>query len=122
AVAEVGIFPVDAGGQFDLALFGDPGGELGHTVDRPLDLDGRLPTGPDEVTLNTAAARDLGVGVGDPLPIGTFTADDVETLVTVGEFPGFNGPEVDLRVVGVMQALDDLQGGATFAGPLGFVG
>ena len=122
AVAEVSIFPVDAGGEFDLALFGDPGGELGHTVDRPLDLDGRLPTGPDEVTLNTAAARDLGVGVGDPLPIGTFTADDVETLVTVGEFPGFNGPEVDLRVVGVMQALDDLQGGATFAGPLGFVG
>ena len=124
AMAVVGIFPVDAGGDFDLALFGDPDGALGQTIDRPIAVDGRLPAAgaADEVTLNAAAASDLGVGVGDPLPIETFDAEDLELLVTEGQFNGFNGPHLDLRVVGVMRTLDDLQGGATFAGPLGLVG
>jgi hypothetical protein len=122
--AEVGIYPVDAGGEYDLALFGDPEGAMGHTIDRPVAVRGRLPAAgaADEVALNEAGARVLGLDVGDPLPVGTFTAEDVDLLVSEGAFNGFNGPRLDLRVVGVMRTLDDLQGGATFAGPLGLVG
>ena len=123
-LARVQTFVVDGGGDFDLTLVGDPDGRRAVTMDRPIALTGRLPApdAPDEVALNEIAARSLGLGVGDQLSLGTFSPDDVRALMTSDDFQGFNGPELDLRVVGVMRQLEDLQGGDTFAGPQALVG
>ncbi|MET0665705.1 MAG: FtsX-like permease family protein [Acidimicrobiales bacterium] len=123
-LARVRTFVVDGGGDFDLALVGDPDGRRGVTMDRPVALTGRLPApdAPDEVALNENAAESLGLGVGDRLSLGTFSPDDVQALLTSDDFRGFNGPELDLQVVGVMRQLEDLQGGDTFAGPQALVG
>jgi cell division protein FtsX len=120
-LARVRAFPVDAGGDYDLTLLGDPDGRLGRTIDRPVDVEGSLPSGPDEVALNEFAAEQLDVAVGDTVSTGTFAADDIEAIMFGEQFPGFNGPALDLRVVGIARSLQDLQGGDTSAGPTGLV-
>jgi hypothetical protein len=124
AAASVSIVPVDGGGEFDLVLIGDPDGVLSRDIDRPLRIRGRLPAAdaPDEVTLNETAAHDLGLDLGDDLHLGTFSQEDLDALLQEGTFNGFNGTPLDLRVVGVMEALDGLQGGVVFAGPVAQVG
>lgn len=124
-LARVRTFVVDGGGgDFDLTLIGDPDGRRGVTMDQPIALTGRIPApdAPDEVALNEIAAESLGLEVGDRLPLGTFSPDDVRAVMESDDFQGFNGPELDLRVVGVMRQLEDLQGGDTFAGPQALVG
>ena len=123
-LARVQTFVVDGGGDFDLTLIGDPDGRRGVSMDRPIAVEGRLPSAdaPDEVALNEFAARTLGLGVGDVLSLGTFAPEDVEALLTSDSFQGFNGPDLGLQVVGVARLLEDLQGGDTFAGPQALVG
>ncbi len=113
-----------AGGERDLSLYGDLDGSFGRALDRPIEMTGRLPAldAPDEVALNEVAASDLDLRLGDTLPVGTFTPDDLEAMLNDDGFPGFNGPELELRVVGVVRLLDDLQGGESFSGPRGLVG
>ncbi len=117
------ILPVDAGTEFDLVLHGDPDGLIGTAIDRPVSQVGRLPDPgrADEVTLNEIAADLLGVGIGDRFAVHTFAPDDIEPIISGERFPGFNGPDLDLEVVGIARTLEDLQGGETFAGPRALV-
>ena len=120
-LTRVRTFPVDAGSEFDMTLFADLDGRLGTTIDRPIAVDGSLPETADEVAVNEVLAAELDLAVGDRLPAHTFSPDDVEEIMFEGSFPGFNGPDLDLRVSGVVRSLQDLQGGDTAAGPSGMV-
>ena len=61
-LARVRTFVVDGGGDFDLALVGDPDGRRGVTMDRPVALTGRLPApdAPDEVALERERGGEPG--------------------------------------------------------------
>jgi putative ABC transport system permease protein len=112
------------GSEFDFTLRGAEDGRYATTIDRPVDLRGRLPA-PDaaeEVVLNTQAADQLELEVGDSFDVGTFAPGDVEALFNDGPFPGFNGPRLQLEVVGIARFLDDLQGGDTSINPVAVVG
>ena len=58
------------------------------------------PHAADEIALTELAARELHVSIGDHLRASTFDATDLGALGS-GKFPGFHGPPLDLRVVGV---------------------
>ncbi len=96
----------------DIAILSDPTGVWGTQLDRPRLLAGRFPhaDSPDEVLLSATAAEQTGAGVGDTLPVHTWTDNDLEQLFAPGAFPGFNGPHLDLRVVGVGRFPEDLSG------------
>ncbi len=96
----------------DIAILSDPTGVWGTRLDRPRLLAGRFPhaDSPDEVLLSSTAAEQTGAGVGDILPVHTWTDNDLERLFAPGAFPGFNGPHLDLRVVGVGRFPEDLSG------------
>jgi ABC-type lipoprotein release transport system permease subunit len=96
----------------DIALMTDRDDVYGRGIDRPRILAGRLPRAdaPNEVMLNELASRLTGFGVGDRLKVRTWSASDLEALFAGTEFPGFNGPVLDLRVVGVGRMLEELPG------------
>jgi ABC-type antimicrobial peptide transport system permease subunit len=105
----------------DFALLGDPDGRYGVAIDRPRLQAGRLPApgAIDEVLLTETAAQTYGLGVGDALAMQTFSPSDLDALVNSDEFPGFNGPELELSVVGIGTWPEELQGrvqNATLAG------
>jgi ABC-type antimicrobial peptide transport system permease subunit len=105
----------------DFALLGDPLGRYGVEIDRPRVVEGRPPdpAAIDEVMLTTSAARVFDLGTGDTMVVQTFSPDDLTSIVTGAEFPGFNGPEVELEVVGVglwPQELNDGDAPAVLAG------
>jgi hypothetical protein len=118
-------FPLESSGEedFDFVVIAGLTDDLGRTVDRPRLLTGRMPVpgAADEVVLNEIASEQMGLGVGDRFTIATFSTDDVEVLFGSGfaEFPGFNGPEIDLVVTGVGRWVDDLQGDSTQRNPQG---
>ena len=106
-------FPIsDDGSLPDLAILSDPAGDFGVTIDRVRVLEGRMPSpdAPDEVIVNELAARLLAVGPGDRLPVMTFGGDDLDILSQGTTFPGFNGPRVDLVIVGIGRTPRDLPG------------
>jgi hypothetical protein len=105
------IFPAD-GTTPDLAIMSDPTGIYGVSLDRPLILHGRLPRAdaPDEILLNELAARITGLGVGDVIEANTWSTDDLEAMFEGPDFPGFNGPTLQLRVVGVGRTPEELTG------------
>ncbi len=106
-------FPISDDGTLpDIAIMSDPAGEFGVTIDRVRVLEGRMPSpdAPDEVIVNEVAATLLGVGPGDVLPVMTWSAADLEALFQEGGFPGFNGPQVDLEIVGIGRTPRDLPG------------
>jgi hypothetical protein len=75
-------------------------GRLGYEVNRPVNLDGRLPDRdrPDEIALSTPGADAMGLGVGDRLRLLAFTSEEAPP------------DSVDARVVGVgLFANDALQ-------------
>jgi len=81
----------------DFALIGDPFGRYSTAIDRPRLVEGRLPdpASTDEVLLSQTAARTFGRSSGDTMVVQTFSPDDLTSLVTGDEFPGFNGgPEL----------------------------
>lgn len=96
----------------DLALFASPDGRWAVDIDRPVILAGRMPdpASTDEVLLNELAARRMGLAPGDSVSLATFTPEQLQTLHHGGQFSGFGGPEVTLRVVGVGRQATDLQG------------
>ena len=109
----VNAFPVGVDDSLpDIAIFSDPAGEFGVTIDRVRVLDGRMPKpdAPDEVIVNEVAATLLGVGPGDVLTVMTWSAADLEALFQDDGFPGFNGPQVDLEIVGIGRTPRDLPG------------
>ena len=105
-----------------LELVSDPEGALGTSVDRERVLRGRLP-GPDsadEVLINELAAELLGVDVGGTVSVRTWSYDDIAAL-NGPEFPGFNGPHLDLTVVGVGRTPADLNQDVRAGSPVGLV-
>lgn len=107
----VNVFPAD-GSTPDLALMSDPAGTYGTALDRPLVLEGRMPASdaPDEILLNELAARVTGLGPGDHLEVHTWSADDLSDLFAEPDFPGFNGPDLRLEVVGIGRTPEELPG------------
>ena len=96
----------------DIALVTDPEGRYAVDIDRPRLLAGRLPAlhAADEITLNELAARLARVRVGDVLRIKTWSKKDLEGLFAGNGFPGFNGPRVEVTVVGIARTVDGLPG------------
>lgn len=96
----------------DIAIFSDPGDRFVRTMERPHVIGGRLPRpdAPNEIALNDQAAALLRRGVGTHLRAKTWTEADLRALFSGGTFPGFHGPRLDLRVVGVVRTLDGLPG------------
>jgi len=87
--------------------------EWGRTIDRPRLLRGRIAHGAHEVNIGEGLARRLHAGVGDTLPVQSFTPDDIRTqLCTQGT--EMNGPAPNLRIVGIVRRPLDLgaRGGA----------
>lgn len=96
----------------DIGILSDPSGVWGDELDRPRLLAGRFPhpDAPDEVLLSSTAAEEIGAKVGDVVPVNTWTTDDLEQLFAGSTFPGFNGPRLDLRVVGLGRFPEELSG------------
>jgi hypothetical protein len=66
------------------------------------------PSAPLEVEISEALAADLGLDVGDPFEFASFTPDQTATALAGGDFPAPAGPEVALRVVGIVRRPLDL--------------
>jgi hypothetical protein len=98
---------VDGGRQ--LLLVGGRDGRFGAEFDRPLVLEGRLPTGDNEVLLNEEAIESTGLGVGDRLTVATITPEQLDRALELGD-PGGPpaGPVLDLQIVGRGRVADDL--------------
>lgn len=112
----------------DLAIHTDPTGGYANDIDRPQLLAGRWPrpSAPDEVLLNEQAVRLTGLRLGARLPVRTWTSKDLEALFTGDGFPGFNGPPVELVVVGISRSPAELpdeirRGSPTAYAPPGFL-
>ncbi len=105
----------------DIAILSDPEGRYGVTVDRPIVLAGRMPrrNAPDEIILNSLAARLLHAGPGTRLTAKTWSLQNLEDLFADKGFPGFEGPKLSLRVVGIARMLDGLPGDVVRTSPYG---
>ncbi len=103
----------------DIFVVTDAGGVWGTELDRPRLVAGRYPDpdDPDEVLLNELTARVTGFGVGDTVTAQSWSEQDLEALfVPDSDFPGFNGPELELHVVGVGRTPEELPGDAKRGG------
>lgn len=108
----------------DIAVMSDPDGAYGVEVDRPRVVEGRMPrpASGDEILLNEQAAALTGLGVGDHLRARTWSEADLEILFEGTDFPGFNGPLLDLEVVGVGRTAEGLSNDVRRTSPLGIAG
>lgn len=87
----------------DFAIYTDRSGRYGREIDRPLVVRGRMPDdrAVDEVLVDEHAAAVLDLDVGDRVHVATWRPEDLDRIGESGGFPGFNGPPLDLTVVGV---------------------
>ena len=120
-VREVGgfaIYSTDALFDVDVSIVAPTDDVAFRRLDRPLLLDGRYPdpSSPDEVVLSDLAVERLGLHTGDRFRASTFSPEDCAALAE-DDFQGFNGPAVDLEVVGEVRRLDELQASAIDSGP-----
>ncbi|MBK5290048.1 MAG: ABC transporter permease, partial [Acidimicrobiia bacterium] len=108
----------------DIAIYSDPANRFGRTIERPRVLRGQRPHrgAPDEIALNEQAADLLHVGPGARLTLRSWSAADLQQLFGGNSFPGFNGPVLHLRVVGVVRTLDGLGGDVERGSPYAFAG
>lgn len=83
----------------------------GVDIDRPMLLEGRLPRPDraDEIMLFEWMADQTRWQVGDILTGLTLASVDEDRL-TWEDFPGFNGPVLDLKIVGIGRTLGDVGG------------
>ena len=116
-------FPVDAGTPLDFTVIGAADEHWQRDVDTPLVLRGRLPSqrAPLEVAVNESAWRMLHVSLGDAVTVHTFAPGDLAKAQSdEGAFPGFHGPDLKLRVVGVVRVGQDVEGSTLQSGPNGY--
>jgi hypothetical protein len=90
---------------------------LGHDFERPRLTEGRLPRAADEVFVSTRLARQAHLAVGGVLRLETFTPGTVQRIFA-GEVADYDGPVIELRVVGVGHQPEELTGGADYPVPL----
>lgn len=103
-------YPIDAVSGDYFQMYVPPDGALFSESDRPVLQRGRLPAPgeKDEIAINETAVRRMGIDVGDVVEGGTIAHGASESMFTTGEFPGFTGPQMRLRVVGVVRMPSDL--------------
>ena len=111
-------YPVDAVSGDYFQVYVPPDGSLFSDSDRPLLQRGRLPapSAADEIAINETAVRLMGIDVGDVVEGGTIARGASESMFSTGEFPGFTGPRMRLRVVGVVRLPSDLSDRTATAG------
>ncbi len=114
-----GIHPTDALFDIDVTVLAPFDDVAYQRIDRPLVLDGRLPDpeAADEVVLSELAVDRLDLHTGDRLRVGTFSLEDCAALAD-DDFQGFNGPALDLEVVGEVRVIEELQGSDLDSGPV----
>ncbi len=121
-VAEVGgsvIYATDASFDVDTSIVAPTDDIQFQRLDRPLLVDGRLPDprAADEVVLSELAVDHLDLHTGDRLQVNTFSDEDCAAL-EADDFLGFNGPALDLEVVGEVRVIEEMQGSELDSGPV----
>lgn len=113
-------FVVGADTEVDFVVASSPDGTEFTEIDQFLVLEGRMPSpgAAAEVLLNESAASALNLKAGSELAVPTFSPEDITVILSGGAFPGFNGPTLDLAVVGIGRGSDELQGQASDSGPI----
>ena len=103
-------FPLGVSDEEYFMVYSSLDGSLYTEMDRPLVDAGRLPAAdaPDEIAVNRGSAESLGLEVGDVVSGPTLTPGGLEAAFTTGEFEGFVGRPLELRVVGVITRGRDL--------------
>jgi hypothetical protein len=106
--------------SYDFTIIASPDPTYGRKMSRPLLKSGRLPSpsDPHEVVLNGPAARALRLGVGDRLVVQTISPAAFQRVVTGSGGIVLDGPTIPLRVVGIVQLGEDLQGSTQQSGPV----
>lgn len=109
-VAVASGFPLGVSDEEYFMVYSSLDGSLYTEMDRPLVDAGRLPAAdaPDEIAVNRGSAESLGLEVGDVVSGPTLTPEGLEAAFTTGEFEGFVGRPLELRVVGVITRGRDL--------------
>jgi hypothetical protein len=124
AAATGSLYPafVDLESSYDIGIVAPSSTSFGSTIDRGRYLKGRPPRADrvDEVAVNVRAAEALDADVGDRVSLGTFTPDQIARIEQ--EFSGrLEGPELRLRVTGIVRHPADLESDAAnvllFASP-----
>jgi ABC-type lipoprotein release transport system permease subunit len=93
-----------------------PTSRRGLDVERGVLVEGRRadPDEPDEVVMSEAAAKALGVGVGDTIEAGSLDQPQADAMLATGDLPGTPaGPLLRLDVVGIVRNGFSLVGGGT---------
>lgn len=95
-----------------VVLFGGARGSWGRDFDHPIVVDGRTadPASETEVVVTASTADLLDVGVGDHLDIPTWDRADLEAWWLVrGSYPDFDGPLINVVIVGVVEMAKSLE-------------
>ena len=120
AVAEVRQLTLLVQGQF-LATASQVDDRFGTVVDRARVIEGRLAdqTKADEITIGEQLARQLRIGVGDRLRFKSYTPEDIaEIQLNNAVPPPPHGPDIALRIVGIVRRPLDLGGRGASGGVL----
>ncbi|MEX2658166.1 MAG: hypothetical protein WD232_00615, partial [Acidimicrobiales bacterium] len=93
--------------DYDVGIIAGPD-PIEATLGRPRLVAGRLPDpgSASEVVTNEVTAAEAGLAAGDTFTIATFTQAQVAAIEE--EFTGLGGPELQLRLVGIVRTPDDL--------------
>ncbi len=113
AIAELYQLTLTGPGDRSISVAGQVDARFGDAVDRARVVRGRVAdqARPEEVTIGEALAAQLDVRVGDRLRFGSYSPADVEAARVDNVAPSVShGPEVTLRVVGIVRRPLDLGG------------
>lgn len=91
-------------------------GGIGVGFERARMVAGRVPDAADEVMVSAAVASDLGIDLGDRIRIETLTPAGLESYFA-GEPTGYDGPVLDMEVVGVGRQPEEITGGSDVFAP-----
>jgi ABC-type lipoprotein release transport system permease subunit len=119
AAAQLRQLTMVSGSQRFIAVAGQVDDRFGKEVDRARVIEGRLAdqSRPDEVTIGESLASELHLRVGDRLHFQSYSPADVEASRVSNTAPAEpRGPNVALRVVGIVRRPLDLGGRGTAGG------
>ena len=110
AIAEVQGFALAVRNSDALAIAAPVDGALGTVVDRARLVKGRFanPAAPDEATIGEGLAAQLHLGVGSDLVAASYTEPQIKIGFSGGNPGNPAGPQVRIRVVGIVRRPLDL--------------